>query len=100
MPLVTDDPLVRLLPADPPGAFTNLPPAEQSFRARIYLMVWVLSEDEAYSWDAALTTNADFLQSMRETLATSSDEYIAAAVQRTINDRTPEPRTEPSSPVQ
>lgn len=97
---IAEDPMLRYLP-DPPNTFRVLDPAEQSFRGRIYLMTWVLSHDEAYSWDAALTTDAAFLQAMRDTLADSSDSFLEAAVQRTLIDLQPrDEHPETPQPVQ
>jgi hypothetical protein len=53
------DPLLARIPLEWPWAFTSLPPAERSWRGRVFLVVWIWSGSAPFAWSVALTRNAE-----------------------------------------
>lgn len=72
------DPVLRLLPGEPPETFLALPPDEQAWRGRFFLMAWILTRNEPFSWDAALADDPDLNRQNRELVAATPDERILA----------------------
>jgi hypothetical protein len=71
--------VLALLPDELPFTFQSLPPAEQAWRGRLFLMVWILYGHQAYSWSMALASGHEWEADMRRTVAETSDEYLAEA---------------------
>lgn len=46
--------VLRLLPEERPAAYTNLPPDEQAWRGRYFLMVYAMDASEEFAWANAL----------------------------------------------
>jgi hypothetical protein len=49
-----DDPMLALLPPEPPWAFQLLPREEQQWRARVFLTVWIQTDGMMFAWAQAL----------------------------------------------
>lgn len=80
------DPLLRLLPSEPPDSFMVLSPAEQSWRGRIYLMTWSLGGTDAASWAMALHDEPEHVTEMKNLALRADDEDIRSAVQDRIDE--------------
>lgn len=52
----TSDPLLRLLPSEPPASFTNMPDDEQRWRGKAFLALWGMGAPEHFCWGIALQT--------------------------------------------
>jgi hypothetical protein len=50
-----DDPMLALLPSEPPWDFQRMPREEQAWRGRAFLIALVMTDNEAFSWSLALT---------------------------------------------
>ena len=70
---MADDPILRLLPEDKPVAFLSLPEDEQRWRARAFLMLWVVTGHVVYSWWAALEHEPDWVAYLKELVASTTD---------------------------
>lgn len=68
--------VLSLLPDEVPLTFHSLPPAEQDWRGRLFLMVWILFGHEAYSWSMALAADPEWDAQMRQVVAETPDEYL------------------------
>lgn len=44
------DPVLRLLPEDPPDSFLRLPPEEQARRGRLWLVMYGAGYDPVHAW--------------------------------------------------
>jgi hypothetical protein len=78
----SDDPLLRLLPAEMPLAFLALPPEEQAWRGRYFLMVWAADFPEHYAWAHAMQlTHAAEVKKLVESI---DDRDIVEQVQMRI----------------
>ena len=53
------DPILALLPPEPPWAFQMLPRDEQQWRARVFLAVWIQTDGTMFAWSQALTKDPD-----------------------------------------
>jgi hypothetical protein len=81
-PRFPNDPVLRLLPSELPGFFLSLPPEEQAWRGRYFLMCWGADLPEAYSWMHAMQqTDA---ASVKELVESIEDQDIADQVQMRI----------------
>jgi hypothetical protein len=68
--------ILRLLPSELPMTFQQLTPAEQAWRARVFLMVWILYGHEAYSWSMALAFDEAYEAETRKALLDVNDQLI------------------------
>lgn len=50
------DPLLRLLPSDPPGSFLAMSPVDQGRRGRVFLALYGMGKPIAFCWAMALQT--------------------------------------------
>ena len=73
-----DDPILALLPDDDdlPFSFRRLAPEEQAWRGRLFLMTWVISGHEAFSWSTALGDFEPHNTESRALVASVSDERL------------------------
>ena len=71
-----DDPMLALLPPEPPWSFQRLPRDEQAWRARVFLAVWVNTGNAKFAWWQALRKADDDEQVKAWTLANMTDEVI------------------------
>jgi hypothetical protein len=53
------DPLLALLPDEIPSGFLALPPDEQAWRGRYFLMVWAADFPEHFAWAAAMVQGTE-----------------------------------------
>ena len=49
-----DDPMLALLPPEPPWGFQMLPREEQQWLARVFLAVWIQTDGMMFAWSQAL----------------------------------------------
>lgn len=59
------DPMVRLLPEEVPDRFYLLPPEEQKWRARAFLMVWATGSTVAHAWWYSLLNKPEQVAEMK-----------------------------------
>jgi len=52
-----DDLLQNYLPLERPARFNSLPPSEQAWRGRLFLMTWAFTGSAAYAWAASGVTD-------------------------------------------
>lgn len=71
--------VLKLLPDELPLTFQAFAAEERAWRGRLFLMVWILFGDQAYSWSMALATGHTWEGDMRRTVAETSDEFLAEA---------------------
>ena len=77
-----DDPLLQLLPDEVPIAFLALPPEEQAWRGRYFLMVWAADFPEHYAWAHAMQeTDAAEVKKLVESI---EDQNIVDQVQMRV----------------
>jgi hypothetical protein len=53
------NPLLALLPDEIPSAFLALPPEEEAWRGRYFLMVWAADFPEHFAWAAAMVNGTE-----------------------------------------
>lgn len=70
------DPLLRLLPSDPPASFMALPLPEQAWRGRVFLMTWAMGGEVAFSWAIAMRDEPVHNADLIDLVATVPDERI------------------------
>lgn len=70
------DVFVGLIPDPTLGGFDQLPPSEQSVRARIYCAVLVWSGNPPFAFAVAMDRSPEVLPDMREWLASVGDAWI------------------------
>jgi hypothetical protein len=71
-----DDPMLELLPPEPPWAFQRLPREEQAWRGRAFLIAFVMTDNEAFSWNLALTGDPVAAENNRLDVLHTRDEVI------------------------
>ena len=71
-----DDPMLALLPPEPPWAFQRLPREEQAWRGRAFLIALVMTDNEAFSWSVALTRDPVAAENNRLDVLHTRDEVI------------------------
>lgn len=77
------DPVLRLLPEDPPKWFVDLPEPERHWRGRIMLMVYAMGYPEEYAWWHASQTEPDYhVAFLKQQQSVISDEAIIGAVRQ------------------
>lgn len=74
------DPVLRLLPPDPPDAFARLPDADQHYRGRVWLILWSAGYEQDHAWWFALTDNQEWLDAIRPDIVSVSDDTIPLMV--------------------
>ena len=70
------DPMLALLPAEPPWGFQRLPREEQRWRGRAFLIAFVMTDNEAFSWSLALTRDPVAAENNRLDVLHTRDEVI------------------------
>ena len=71
-----DDPMLALLPPEPPWMFQRLRREEQAWRGRAFLIAFVMTDNEAFSWSLALTRNPAAAENNRLDVLHTRDEVI------------------------
>jgi hypothetical protein len=71
-----DDPMLALLPAEPPWGFQRLPREEQEWRGRAFLIALVMTDNDAFSWSLALTRDPVAAENNRLDVLHTRDEVI------------------------
>jgi hypothetical protein len=71
-----DDPMLALLPPAPPWGFQRLPQEEQAWRGRAFLIAFVMTDNEAFSWSLALTRDPVAAENNRLNVLYTRDEVI------------------------
>src|SRR5450756_2378935 len=71
-----DDPMLALLPPEPPWAFQLLPREEQRWRARVFLAVWINTGGMMFAWAQALRKDEDDAEVKAWTLQNMTNEVI------------------------
>ena len=71
-----DDPMLALLPPEPPWAFQMLPREEQHWRARVFFAVWINTGGEMFAWAQALRNEANDAERKAWVLRNLTDEVI------------------------
>ncbi len=78
------DPLLALLP-EPPEAFTCLPPDEQAWRGRLFLVLHGAGDTAEEAWSTVLQSDdVASMRQLRETMAQVSDEMIPGMIEGRI----------------
>jgi hypothetical protein len=72
----SDDPMLALLPSEPPWALQRLPWEEQRWRGRAFLIAFVMTDNEAFSWNLALTPDPVAAENNRLDVLHTKDEVI------------------------
>lgn len=80
-PTYLADPVLRMLPPEPPTTFLRLSPREQAWRGRLFLMTWIVSGDQPFSWSAALADDEPHNSESRALVASVPDERLLAELQ-------------------
>ena len=81
-PDVPSDPLLQLLPSEPPWSFLDLPPAEQAWRGRVFLMTWSMGGTTVFSWSVALNDEPLHNAELIALEVNTPDERIRSEVER------------------
>lgn len=82
-----NDPVLRLLPDEVPPSFLALPPEEQAWRGRYFLMTWALHEQHAaFAWSAALANSPEHVKEAKLVVSEVRDEDIINSVAVTIDE--------------
>ena len=71
-----DDPMLALLPPEPPWGFQRLPREEQAWRGRAFLIALVMTDNEAFAWNLALTRDPVTGENNRLDVLHTKDEVI------------------------
>ena len=71
-----DDLMLALLPSEPPWGFQRLPRVEQAWRGRAFLIAFVMTDNEAFSWSLALTRDPVAAENNRMDVLHTRDEVI------------------------
>lgn len=88
-PELVADPVLRHLPPEIPRAFLALPPREQHWRGRIFLISFILTGGRAaFSWALALGDDPEHVAECREILATTTDAAILEGLDALRDDET------------
>ncbi len=76
-----DDPMLALLPPEPPWGFQMLPREEQQWRARVFLAVWINTGGLMFAWAQALRNGPDDAEVKEWVLANMTDAVILDGLQ-------------------
>ena len=68
--------MLALLPPAPPWGFQRLPREDQAWRARAFLIALVMTDNEAFSWNLALTRDPVTGENNRLDVLHTKDEVI------------------------
>ncbi|HEY5484620.1 MAG TPA: hypothetical protein VIK31_12590 [Propionibacteriaceae bacterium] len=71
-----DDPMLAMLPSEPPWGFQRLPREEQAWRGRAFLIAYVVTGSEAFAWSLALTRDAVAAENNRLDVLHTRDDVI------------------------
>jgi len=71
-----DDPMLALLPPEPPWVFQSLPREEQAWRGRLFLISYVMTDHAAFSWAFALNNEPVHVAEGKQVVAGTTDEVI------------------------
>lgn len=71
-----NDPVLGLLPEDVPLPFLTMPPAEQAWRGRYYLVAWSAGFEPGYAWWLAMNADPDHVAGAHDTLSRVADSEI------------------------
>lgn len=83
----TADPLLRLLPSEPPASFLAMPEDEQRRRGRVFLALYGMGKDEAFCWGMALQNlHPGEARLLADQVALIPDERLRAEVLARIDD--------------
>lgn len=75
------DPLLRLLPSDPPASFLAMSPADQARRGRVMLGLFGMGKPIAFCWAMALQTiNPQEAELLADEMAKVDDDAIRSEV--------------------
>ena len=81
-PDVPSDPLLQLLPSEPPWSFLDLSREEQAWRGRVFLMTWSMGGTTVFSWSVALNDTPLHNAELIALVANTPDERIRSEVER------------------
>lgn len=70
------DPVLGLLPEDVPLPFLTMPPEEQAWRGRYYLVAWAAGYEIGYAWWLALNDEPHHVAGAHDTLSRVADSEI------------------------
>lgn len=70
------DPMLALLPPEPPWVFQSLPREEQAWRGRLFLIAYVMTDHVPYSWAFALNNEPTHVAESKLIVAGTADEVI------------------------
>ena len=76
-----DDPMLALLPPEPPWGFQRLPREEQAWRGRLFLLAYVHSNNVAFSWAMAMDPNPAVQQANKDLVASYPDDWYPGALE-------------------
>ena len=85
-----DDPVLRLLPPEPPDSFQLLPPEEQRVRGRMWIAMYGAGYEQDHAWWFVLYDDPDWVAYMRQSVARLPDdvrEYAAMLSARVEHER-------------
>jgi len=82
-----DDLLQNYLPLERPARFNSLPPSEQAWRGRLFLMTWAFTGSAAYAWAASGVTDPVEVGESIELVAGIPDARIEEELIRTEGQR-------------
>jgi hypothetical protein len=82
-----DDLLRHYLPSERPAGFDSLPPSEQAWRGRLFLMTWAFTGSAAYAWAASGVTDPTEVAESTELVAGIPDARIEEELIRTTGQR-------------
>jgi hypothetical protein len=80
------DPILALLPPEPPWAFQRLPREEQQWRARVFFAVWINTGGLMFAWAQALRKYDNEAEVKAWVLGVLTDEVILEGL-RTRGER-------------
>jgi len=83
------DPILALLPPEPPWAFQLLPREEQRWRARVFLAVWINTGGMMFAWAQALRKGPDDAEVKAWVLKNMTDEVILDGLESLQSEPTP-----------
>jgi hypothetical protein len=96
-----DDLLRQYLPLERAAGFDSLPPSEQAWRGRLFLMTWAFTGSAAYAWAASGVTDPTEVAESTELVAGIPDARIVEELIRTAGQRSSvmfAPLSEPEDP--
>ena len=70
------DPILALLPEDVPFSFHAMPPEEQAWRGRYFLVAWSAGYETNHAWWLAMLDLPEFIEGAKDTLSRVVDTEI------------------------